>query len=109
PIPPAAIRSRGRRSSTSRQNIFHSSGVSRSEKPVDRRFERGTIPRNDPSGAEQKEYFLFSPACFALEFLLVSNDMHSMKEIAPAPPPFVRNDVAAIQALFHQNVIPSYG
>src|SRR6266571_4591405 len=35
--------------------------------------------------------------------------MHSMKEIVPAPPPIVRNDVAAIQALFHQNVIPSYG
>ena len=35
--------------------------------------------------------------------------MRSMKEIAPAPPPIVRNDVAAIQALFHQNVIPSYG
>src|SRR6266478_2855650 len=35
--------------------------------------------------------------------------MQSMKEIAPAPPPIVRNDVAAIQALFHQNVIPSYG
>src|SRR5438552_13495228 len=32
-----------------------------------------------------------------------------MKEIVPAPPPIVRNDVAAIQALFHQNVIPSYG
>ena len=35
--------------------------------------------------------------------------MRGMKEIAPAPPPIVRNDVAAIQALFHQNVIPSYG
>jgi len=35
--------------------------------------------------------------------------MQSMKEIVPAPPPIVRNDVAAIQALFHQNVIPSYG
>ena len=32
-----------------------------------------------------------------------------MKEIAPAPPPIVRNDVAAIQAIFQQNVIPSYG
>src|SRR5213083_1138882 len=32
-----------------------------------------------------------------------------MKDIVPAPPPIVRNDVAAIQALFHQNVIPSYG
>src|SRR5262245_18021034 len=32
-----------------------------------------------------------------------------MKEIVPAPPPLVRNDVAAVQALFHQNVIPSYG
>lgn len=32
-----------------------------------------------------------------------------MKEIVPAPPPIVRNDVAAVQALFQQNVIPSYG
>ncbi len=32
-----------------------------------------------------------------------------MKEPVPAPPPVVRNDVAAIQALFQQNVIPSYG
>src|SRR3954466_220871 len=32
-----------------------------------------------------------------------------MKEIVPSPPPIVRNDVAAIQALFHQNVVPSYG
>src|SRR5260370_5663386 len=32
-----------------------------------------------------------------------------MKEIAPLPPPIVRNDAAAVQALFHQNVIPSYG
>jgi acetylornithine/N-succinyldiaminopimelate aminotransferase len=32
-----------------------------------------------------------------------------MKEIVPAPPPIVRNDMAAIQALFHQNVVPSYG
>src|SRR3954465_7083880 len=32
-----------------------------------------------------------------------------MKEILPAPPPIVRNDMAAIQALFHQNVVPSYG
>ncbi len=32
-----------------------------------------------------------------------------MKEIMPAPPPVVRNDVAAIQALFKQNVVPSYG
>src|SRR5438552_7660982 len=31
-----------------------------------------------------------------------------MKEIVPAPPPIVRNDVAAIQALFHQHVLPSY-
>src|SRR2546428_11418050 len=35
--------------------------------------------------------------------------MQSMKEIVPAPSTIVRNDVAAIQALFHQNVIPSYG
>jgi acetylornithine aminotransferase/acetylornithine/N-succinyldiaminopimelate aminotransferase len=32
-----------------------------------------------------------------------------MKEILPSPPPIVRNDVAAVQALFHQNVVPSYG
>jgi acetylornithine aminotransferase/acetylornithine/N-succinyldiaminopimelate aminotransferase len=32
-----------------------------------------------------------------------------MKEIVPAPPPLVRNDLAAVQALFHQNVVPSYG
>ena len=32
-----------------------------------------------------------------------------MKELAPSPPPIVRNDVAAVQALFHQNVVPSYG
>jgi predicted acetylornithine/succinylornithine family transaminase len=32
-----------------------------------------------------------------------------MKDIVPAPPPVVRNDAAAIQALFQQNVVPSYG
>ena len=32
-----------------------------------------------------------------------------MKEIVPSPPPIVRNDVAAVQALFQQNVVPSYG
>jgi acetylornithine aminotransferase/acetylornithine/N-succinyldiaminopimelate aminotransferase len=32
-----------------------------------------------------------------------------MKEIVPAPPPIVRNETAAIQALFQQNVVPSYG
>jgi acetylornithine/N-succinyldiaminopimelate aminotransferase len=32
-----------------------------------------------------------------------------MKEIAPTPPPIVRNDVASVQALFHKNVVPSYG
>lgn len=32
-----------------------------------------------------------------------------MKEIVPAPPPIVRNDVAAVQTLFQQNVVPSYG
>jgi acetylornithine aminotransferase/acetylornithine/N-succinyldiaminopimelate aminotransferase len=32
-----------------------------------------------------------------------------MKDIVPSPPPVVRNDVAAVQALFHQNVVPSYG
>src|SRR5437764_476404 len=32
-----------------------------------------------------------------------------MKDIIPAPPAIVRNDMAAIQALFQQNVIPTYG
>src|SRR5712692_5674206 len=32
-----------------------------------------------------------------------------MKEIVPAPPSIVRNDVAAVQALFQQHVVPSYG
>ena len=32
-----------------------------------------------------------------------------MKEIVPAPPSIVRNDVAAVQKLFQQYVIPSYG
>ncbi len=32
-----------------------------------------------------------------------------MKEVVPAPPPIVRNDVASIQALFQKNVVPSYG
>src|SRR6267142_2812150 len=35
--------------------------------------------------------------------------MQTMREIVPSPPPVVRNDVAAVQALFHQNVVPSYG
>src|SRR6185436_10624545 len=33
----------------------------------------------------------------------------SMKEIVPSPPPIVRNEVAALQALFQKNVVPSYG
>jgi acetylornithine/N-succinyldiaminopimelate aminotransferase len=32
-----------------------------------------------------------------------------MKELVPPPPPIVRNDVAAIQGLFQQYVVPSYG
>jgi acetylornithine/N-succinyldiaminopimelate aminotransferase len=32
-----------------------------------------------------------------------------MREIVPSPPPIVRNDVAAVQALFQQHVVPSYG
>lgn len=32
-----------------------------------------------------------------------------MKDIVPPPPPIVRNDAAAVQALFQQNVVPSYG
>ena len=31
-----------------------------------------------------------------------------MKDIVPAPPAIVRNDTAAIQALFQQHVVPSY-
>ena len=31
-----------------------------------------------------------------------------MKEIVPPPPAIVRNDMAAIQALFQKNVVPSY-
>jgi acetylornithine/N-succinyldiaminopimelate aminotransferase len=32
-----------------------------------------------------------------------------MKDIVSSPPPIVRNDVAAVQALFQKNVVPSYG
>jgi len=32
-----------------------------------------------------------------------------MKDIVPAPPPLVRNDAAAVQKLFQQHVVPSYG
>lgn len=32
-----------------------------------------------------------------------------MKEIVPAPPAIVRNEAAAVQALFQQHVVPSYG
>src|SRR6516165_6835727 len=32
-----------------------------------------------------------------------------MKELVPPPPPIVRNDIAAVQALFQQHVVPSYG
>jgi len=32
-----------------------------------------------------------------------------MKDIVPSPPPIVRHDIAAIQALFQQHVVPSYG
>ena len=32
-----------------------------------------------------------------------------MKDIIPAPPAIVRNDVAAIKKLFQKNVVPSYG
>src|SRR5215475_1004878 len=35
--------------------------------------------------------------------------MQTMKEIAPPPPALVRNEVASVQALFAQNVVPSYG
>ena len=32
-----------------------------------------------------------------------------MNEILPTPPPIIRNEAAAVQDLFQQNVIPSYG
>lgn len=32
-----------------------------------------------------------------------------MKEIVPSPPPLVRNEAAAVQALFARHVVPSYG
>ncbi|PWU17133.1 MAG: aspartate aminotransferase family protein [Verrucomicrobia bacterium] len=32
-----------------------------------------------------------------------------MKEIVPSPPPIVRNDIGAVQALFQRHVVPSYG
>ncbi|MGA2863001.1 MAG: acetylornithine transaminase [Verrucomicrobiota bacterium] len=32
-----------------------------------------------------------------------------MKEVVPPPPPAVPNDLAAVQALYQQHVIPSYG
>src|SRR4051794_37883813 len=32
-----------------------------------------------------------------------------MKEIVPSPPPIVSDDAAAVQSLFHHNVVPSYG
>jgi acetylornithine aminotransferase/acetylornithine/N-succinyldiaminopimelate aminotransferase len=32
-----------------------------------------------------------------------------MKEIVPSPPAIVRNEAAAVQALFQQHVVPSYG
>src|SRR5881392_2960047 len=35
--------------------------------------------------------------------------MQTMKEVVPSPPAIVRNDVAAVQSLFQQNVVPSYG
>jgi acetylornithine aminotransferase/acetylornithine/N-succinyldiaminopimelate aminotransferase len=31
-----------------------------------------------------------------------------VKDIVPSPPPIVRNDVAAVQALFQKHVVPSY-
>ncbi len=35
--------------------------------------------------------------------------LERMKDLVPSPPPIVRNDVAAIQALYQQHVVPSYG
>src|SRR2546430_15226612 len=35
--------------------------------------------------------------------------MQTMKEVVPSPPAIVRNDVATVQSLFQQNVVPSYG
>jgi acetylornithine aminotransferase/acetylornithine/N-succinyldiaminopimelate aminotransferase len=45
----------------------------------------------------------------ALKFHSVSTKRQIMKEIVPAPPSMVRNDVAAVQKLFQQHVVPSYG
>src|SRR6266498_5626579 len=51
----------------------------------------------------------FLPQSFSLKFLPCSHDMQTMKEVAPSPPAIVRNDVVAVQSLFQQNVVPSYG
>ncbi len=41
--------------------------------------------------------------------LPVSLETMRMKEIVPSPPPIVRDDTAAVQALFQKHVVPSYG
>lgn len=53
----------------------------------------------------------FPPWHFAVKFCSVSSVNYEtmMKEIVPSPPPLVRNDVAAVQALFQKYVVPSYG
>jgi 4-aminobutyrate aminotransferase-like enzyme len=48
-------------------------------------------------------------AATPVNYLRVSVDVQIMKDLVPSPPPVVRNDVAAVQALFQQNVVPSYG
>src|SRR5882672_8885098 len=45
----------------------------------------------------------------ALFLSLAHGEFQTMKEIVPQPPAIVRNQMAAIQALFQKNVVPSYG
>src|SRR5204862_7038623 len=47
---------------------------------------------------------MFSVRCSAFDVRC----FETMKEIVPPPPAIVRNDMAAIQALFHKHVVPSY-
>src|SRR2546425_7940869 len=47
---------------------------------------------------------MFSVRCSALDVRC----FETMKEIVPPPPAIVCNDMAAIQALFHKHVVPSY-
>ena len=53
--------------------------------------------------------FRFPPWRCLLKILGGSRRQKHMKEVVPSPPPMVRNEVTAVQALFQKNVIPSYG